>query len=304
MALGLLFAIPGICLAVAAKEPSLPSKLLIALVTELGFAFIIAWVIISTVDEREKKEHALKVEKDERRLSAKLYLNTVLDVDLPGVVGEESQSYIAGADFLKEHQNVFFSLKRCGNFVRMEQVFETIYTNVSNVTQSWAPTFDSYDNRVEQVEKEHSELGWGIQNLEVTLRRADGRPDENVETTPTEKLKDSNSMMLSKALELQPGDQVEMKITQIASKYASDNELFTNKALTKEMYLEVNYDKSEFDVLYRSIHPRENFAALERKFDSDRIIFEHPFLPSHGFIVWWRLKNDQEGLVERRSVLK
>ena len=55
LALGLLFAIPGICLAVAAKEPSLPSKLLIALVTELGFAFIIAWVIISTVDEREKK---------------------------------------------------------------------------------------------------------------------------------------------------------------------------------------------------------------------------------------------------------
>ena len=186
----------------------------------------------------------------------------------------------------------------------MEQVFETIYTNVSNVTQSWAPTFDSYDNRVEQVEKEHSELGWGIQNLEVTLRRADGRPVENVETTPTEKLKDSDSMMLSKALELQPGDQVEMKITQIASKYASDNELFTNKALTKEMYLEVNYDKSEFDVLYRSIHPRENFAALERKFESDRIIFEHPFLPSYGFIVWWRLKNDQEGLGERRSVLK
>ena len=77
----------GIFFAVSVEKPSLIVKLVIAGITEIGFAFFISYIIIITVDKREKEDFLqlmqdsrdkLEAEKrvSERRISKKDLLIT------------------------------------------------------------------------------------------------------------------------------------------------------------------------------------------------------------------------------------
>ncbi|MFC3629200.1 hypothetical protein ACFOM8_07040 [Paracoccus angustae] len=297
--LGLLLTLPGISLAIAVDSPKLITKLIIAFITEMGFAFIIAWVIICTVDEREKKKHNEQVELDKRRMASRLYLNTVLDLDLPSSVTEELQMYIAGSKLLKKYQKVILILEKCGSYCKMTQIFEVVYVNVGRATVQWCPTFDSYDNRVSEIEEKNPGHPWGFNEVKIEKRKSGTDIWVDISPEDINKLAPEAEIKLSREVDIGPQDEIRVFIEQTCSKFASDNELFTNKALTDSLSLEVSYDRSEFEVSYRAVHPREDFSELKRSGGSDRIQFSHPFLPSHGFVVWWRPKHS-DGKAESR----
>lgn len=293
LGIGLFLMFVGISLSVSlGKTADLTGKLLIALVTELGFAFFIAWVIICTVDEREKKEHAKKVEIDERRLASKLYLNTVLNLDLPASVSEELSTYIAGSSLLKEFQSVCMKIEKCGNHTKLTQHFEVVFTNVDRSPRPWCPTFDSYDNRQPSIEELHPNESWGYNKIEVKKREANSENWIDITSKQPSEFDGETEVQLIDEIMIERGDQVKVFIQQTCSKFGSDNELFTNKALTNQLDLEISYDEADFEVNYRAIHPRETKGEMRRVDDTDKIRFHHPFLPSHGVVIWWRPKAD------------
>lgn len=287
LGIGLACMFTGIAFAVGVEEPSLAIKLLIALVTELGFAFFIAWVIICTVDEREKKELSEKVARSEERLNSKLYLSAVLDLDLPSKVSDELFNYVAKSRILKEYQKCRFKLEPVGNYVKMTQVFEAVFLNLDHKPVDFETPFESYDNRISKVEDAHPG-DWGLRKL--TVRSQDSDRSEWHDEYVAEEIDIDNQRLPDKHVRsVPPKGRVKITIENICSKYASDNEVFTNGSLTENLSFEVLYDREIFELKYRSIHPQERITGkLEELTDGDSVQFAHPFLPSHGFLLWWR----------------
>ncbi|GGO80454.1 hypothetical protein GCM10011348_17150 [Marinobacterium nitratireducens] len=290
LAIGLIFMFLGIAFAVGVEKPSLTVKLLIAVVTEVGFAFFIAWVIISTVDEREKRNLSEKIARSEERLNSKLYISAILDLDLPSKVSDELFNYVVKSRFLKEYQKCRFKLEPIGSYVKMTQVFEAVFRNVDHVSNVFSPPFESYDNRISEVESEYKD-NWGLRKM--TVRFQGPEQEEWHDEYEVSRVNINNETLADRrSKEILPGGRVKVTIENLCSKYASDNEIFTNNSLTEVLSFEVQYDSDIFEVSYRSIHPSERIdGILEHTTDGDSVQFTHPFLPSHGFIIWWRRKD-------------
>lgn len=311
LTVALFLMVPGIILAVLAESPSLWEKLVIALVTELGFAFFIAWVIISTVDEREKDKAIERVNSQadrlemerkisERRLNSKMYLSHVLGLDLPTVVSEELHEYISTTKLLKREQLIKYKLRPCGRFTELIQILDAVFENVDLDNFIFRSPFNSYDNANFDIMNEFPNITWGVRGVSVYLRKKGenhwkevykfdrSRNDRAGQTATLVGDTDLGELEVT----MGPGDRLRYHVEYATAKYAADNEIFTTVSLCENISADIQYDKNIYEVDFRSLHPRENSAEKIEGDIGDTLNFNYPFLPSHGFVVWWRKKSE------------
>ncbi|WP_139112592.1 hypothetical protein [Hoeflea olei] len=302
----------GIFFAVSIDDHTLFQKLVVAGITELGFAFFIAHIIIITVDREEKQEmrRELRLEQErmeterrtaERRVASKLYLSTVLDVDLPNNVSDELNKYILASKLLKRDQKLKYKIVNLNPFAKLIQSLDATYENVHREPYDYHPPFQSYHNRLPAVEKRHPNEVWGLLSFTLSVSRAGGEPamekliswqrnsQSKHNTSEKEFDFDFDGINLKNPIRLEFGDRVRLQIEWNTPKFENDNELFTNTNFAENMVIDVEYNKDEFEVGYRCIHPRakECMVVSEGK-NYDTINFYFPFMPSNGVITWWR----------------
>lgn len=302
----------GIFFAVSILKPSLFQKLIIAGITEIGFAFFIAHIIIITVDRQEKialrnemrmEQRRLETERrvNEKRVTSKLYLSTILEVDLPNDISDELTKYILASKMLKREQSLRYKLSKLGNHVKLVQSFDATYENLDKEPIQYNPPFSTFNSHLTEILKIHPTEKFGLMSLTISVKRSNESTIKKIvswsiteeEQTPPTNLFENGAwgIKLKNPIELEYGDQVRLQLEVISPKYSNDNEIFTHANFTETSVMNVDYDKKIFEVGYRCIHPRANECMnLTKGVHSDSINFNYPFLPSNGVIVWWKEK--------------
>lgn len=307
----------GIFFALTIYDPTLFQKLVVAGITELGFAFFIAHVIIITVDRDEKQEMRREIRAEqkrleterrlaERRVTSKLYLSTVLEVDLPNDISDELNKYILASKLLKRDQRIKYRIHFLDPYAKLVQSLDATYENVHRETYDYYPPFQSYHNQIVEAEERHPNEIWGLLSLTLSVTRAGSRVSEKIlswqrspnekEAKPKEKFSaDLDGVNLNDPIQLEFGDKVRLQVEWASPKFENDNEVFTNTNFAENMVIDVEYDKNEFEVGYRCIHPRakECMSISEGK-HHDTLNFDFPFMPSNGVITWWRKRKKPE----------
>ncbi|RBW50849.1 hypothetical protein DS909_20065 [Phaeobacter gallaeciensis] len=285
----------GIMAAVGVESPSLLTKLLIAGITELGFAFFIAHIIVATVDEREKISHREtvlneygavreKLRTAERRVAAKMHLSHVLDIELPKSISDELSEYLITSRLVKRKQRIVYQLESAGKYVKLTQRFDATLENVDVQNFEFQPTFSNYGTHKPDIENTLPHIKWGLNSSEYwTSENTDSHfePINEIMTKTTE------GQEFIKPITIAPGSLIRQKVCIIVPKYCDDNEIFTNKQFSENMEIEIRYDRNEFEVDYRFLHPRIDCCTKMESPQADILNFKYPFLPSHGIVVWW-----------------
>jgi hypothetical protein len=307
---GISLIILGLYLSLIDDHATFMNKFVLGGITELGFALVIAHVIILTVDKSEKAElrqdiniarHALELERkqNDKRISSKLYLSSILDVDLPENISHEFEKYILSSKLLKREQIIQYKIEPLGNFTKFTQILEGLYENVYRNDYSFQMPFRNYDKDVDLEIKFPNET-FGI--LSLTISYNEFRHDEDtiiLNWSPKDKSKEGDfvfeddEVRLRNPILLRPSERVRVRIERTMVKFAKDNEIFNHTFFSENQLMDVFYDKNEYFVAYRCIHPRsDDCMQVHRGTIKDSISFGYPFLPGNGVVVWWKRRTN------------
>ena len=292
--LGVVLIATGSYFAFAVDNPSLLTKLVIAGITEFGFAFFIAHIIIITVDKREKenffeiiRQNRDKFEKEqkaaERRLSGKIYLSHVLDIDLPRSISDELAEYISSNKLIKTEQKINYTIDPVGNYIRLIQVLDATFVNAHREAVDFQPTFKSHYNKLPDVEAALKDEKFGILKFYAALQ--DGQECLDFNTN-------EDGVEFKEPIVLEHGDKIRIRIVYATPKHQSDNEIFTNSAFSEKLEINARYDSSKYTIGFRCLHPRTDCMTVVKGDGEDNVTFCYPFLPSNGVVLWWRLKSN------------
>lgn len=288
--ISIIFIVPGAALAVGLDKPLLWQKLAVAFVTELGFALFIAWVIIITVDEREKSKAVDWYIEAERRLNSRMYLSQIIDLDLPKSVSEEIYEYIITSKLLKDEQLLEYYIVRVGKYIMMRQHYEATYVNVGSSDFNFTPPFNIYANSSAIIQKLPDEK-WGLQRVTCLVQRFGQNQWSELAAKPVSVGPIDGGIDLDGNIVLKPGDKIRTIVDYNVPKYIDDNEIFTSAQLSEKTTVSIRYDVEDFDIGFRAIHPRKDCTSSVDINDGKKIIFYYPLLPGNGFILWWRPKS-------------
>lgn len=298
--LGVILIITGLSLAFSWDPPivfgsDLVGKILIAGITEIGFAFFIAHIIIASVDERhkvnfheevkkQKEDLESRLEEAERQLAVRGYLSHALGMDIPKVVSDSIAEYLTTSQLIKKEQKIRYEVAFAGNYVKLFQTLTVVYQNVGKQDCPFSPTFDSYDSRKKEIEDSLPDETWGIHQPTFQFRE---KPSEDWSELVLPVKIEGGRANLKKPFTIRPGQQVRMTISETVPKFQSDNEVFTNKQLAETLELEILYPKRSMKLDYRVVHPRVSPTTAMETGSGLLVQSNCPFLPGHGVVVWW-----------------
>lgn len=299
--LGLLLIALGVSLGLLVDHSNVWQKIAFAGITEFGFAFVIAHVIIVVVDRREKKDFSDFVKNEyrrtksdleiaERRLSTRAVLSHLLATDLPTSITDELEEFILSSKILKRHQKLTFELKAMGKYTALHFEAEALFENTRRETYDWHPPYTSFgeDMIAAYFLNNFPEEKFGIVTYAIFIKRS-GRPDFDLVYDKT--AGDPRYAQLAEHYPLNPGDQVRVMVSDRKPRFGIDNEIFTNFSFCEKMEVYLKYQDAEYEVGYRAIHPKSKVLHTEPYFEGKKLVLDIPFMPSNGILVWWKARN-------------
>ena len=228
-------------------------KILLTCLAELGFACVIAVIIIFAVDRREKLELREYLTRSDRRLTARNLLAYASDLDIPDEISREIEHYLSATPFIKIYQNFTISLKKIDD-ERVQVCFQTVveYMNISQSDkeldqETWLsrPTLPEPENQQQDTQLQKD----GIVSFHST--RFDTMTSEWVPVSSkdfSEQRPHSHSDKETNEVLINPGGRVKVSIG--AEKYhpISGADDVRQKFLCQKMKFDFVFDKSEFEL--------------------------------------------------------
>ena len=291
----------GVGLGIAADHSNIWQKIGFAGITELGFAFLIAHVIVVVVDRREKREFSdfvkgehkktkADLEIAERRLATRAVLSHLLATDLPASITDELEEYILSSKVLKRHQRLTFDLRTLGKYAALHFEAEALFENTRRENLDWRPPYASFGEEMatSHFRKKLPEEIFGLTSYTISMKRREYQEFELVYDMSSP---DTRLTTLAEKYTLRPGDQVRLMVSERKPRFQIDNEIFTNFSFCEKMEVYLKYKESDFEVGYRAIHPKSKVLHTEPHFnEGKKLVLDIPFMPSNGMLIWWKAR--------------
>lgn len=296
--LGAAATIASLTLALHFEPKHLVLKILIAAVAELGFAAIIAYVIILVVDKKEKEEFRSYLQRSERRLASKAVLSYLLDTELPVAVSDQLEEFIAGSALVKRHQNLTFKLTEIRDnrdWLLMAQVSDYVAYNAtsSHIKEDLYISFD-YDP---QTPADVLKMCY-VETIKVEKRGAsqnEFKPVDNIPANRKSPLSDYKQEHIP--IDLAPYEEVRVCIEALRPKRVRDNELWRNAYLCETLTMNLRYNKGLLSAGHTMIHPKRTTGDFREADDGLTIECNEPLLRANGVLFWWHPHTDRAGRV-------
>jgi len=292
---GIFLIFAGLALILAMEPKSLWFKVMTAGIAELGFALVIAYIIIVTVDAREKIEFSKyreekeaefveEVRKTERRLASRTIFSYWMNMDFPPAVEGMLEEILIPDPLLKKRQQLDWTivpseanpdwviLKASSKYVAVNAKRETAFVKIPLVVET-AP-----------LAPEGVASKCGIHRFEVI---------KGGESEATKLSTDSSSgagfySVDSGGIELQAGEEITVIHEYSIPKLRMDNELWRTLYLCEHVAGKIECLVDGLEIGCSAVHSKHDSAfAISRE---NKVINFHskvPLLQGNGIIFWW-----------------
>lgn len=260
-------------------------KIILASISELGFACLIAYFIIVAVDFHEKAEFHAYIKRSERRVASKALLSYMLDLELPDAVSRKLQMLIASSTIIKRYQNITFRLQKLDDvWAELIGHYEYVgYNAAPNAVTEPLEFYFDFDPNSPVASRGDT----GLRRISIE-KKVSGAADFAVTESSIIASSGLSAGSFTTEIELQPLEEFRVRFETRGVKQLSDNEVWRSQHLCEALRAEIHFDPEQFSVAYSVIHPG---SIIEGRSDGSsilRINVSEPLLRSNGFLFWWQ----------------
>jgi hypothetical protein len=279
---GAFFILCGILILFVGTEASVLRKLVGALITELGFAFFIAFVIGVSIELRAKVEHDKQISKG--------LLSYIYGVSLDDDMFISTEEYVFRTPVFRRDLTVSYDfLKMQDDKVLLKYTLSYLVENVSR---------NPIDYDVHTFVEEPAELCESppaFQTVEIGLQSItiDGAALKKTEVEKAKSVKEENQDFResSHSIRMQPGERRRIMTVHLIEKCARDSELWRSLSACAGLTLIINWSEQiPMEVRAAAVHPANKFDSLVRDANSITASLYRPFFPHNGVYFWWSPK--------------
>lgn len=286
LVLGSILVLSGLLvLFVGAEAMPLWRKLLGALISELGFAFFIAFVLHATLEYHAREE-------SEKQVSRGI-LSYIYRADLDNKLFFATEEHIFRAKFYRRSLDVEYEFlaKKDDRFL-VKHTLTYIIENISQSTETYEiKTYVEKADYVAPNERVDPTILTGLQRLTI-----DGKPltPEQIKAADDRLIDDDDFERCSHPITLNPGEKRRIQAVHIVEKYAQDSELWRSLLPCSDLTFRVRWNK-DFNIKVRAqaVHPFDAFDSLDIDENSLNANLAKPFFPQNGVYFWWGPKGNE-----------
>lgn len=284
--LGVTLSILGIALLLHFDPKLLLLKVLYAGVTEIGFAFIIAWVVGLTVELGARKEYNEYIQSKERLLSRNVF-SYLYNNRLPRVAFDQIETHVFKQPVIKTSQRIDYSFPSDTDndgWILVKCIYDYEVENISDTTQQYPLKFHISDPTAKDEPS-----GLSAKTVYFRIGEKEYSDKQISEMNGREPDKDGQ-IRYSTTLVLEPGEKQSVRAVCLMPKRVNDNLLFKHGVVCLQTDLVIRYDRSRYDVFVEAVSPHEHFTSFSANTDHTGCLeasFNEPMLPKHGVFVWW-----------------
>lgn len=276
---GLIFVLLGVLILNSdAASTTIGIKLAGLLVTELGFAFFIAFILHVTIEFHAKVEH-------DRHISRGL-LSYVYGVALDDAMFRATEKAVFESRFYRRNLQIELEfLQHKENKFLIKHTLEYEIQNIGDTTAVY--------DIASFVEKPSDEIGSAVKwSKDIGLYRIK-ISGKNLDATELKKAKevaqyDPDYIISSHPLELSPGEKKRIQCILFFEKCDRDSELWRSIYLADGMVLIVRWPEAwKMGFRADAVHPKGKFEQKDIEKGRLEARIMEPIFPHNGFFLWW-----------------
>lgn len=287
---GLLLVGVGFATLLIVAADKLYVKLLIGVPIEVGFAFIIAWVVGLTVERearRELSDHALA---HSHTISENVF-KYLYSVKLPRDVFNVVADYVFKEPVIKTRQLLEFELyppADGSDWIKMRCSFDYTLKNISE--QDIDHPIKFHTSKVSGL-NEPKDSSVGLASLIIGDRVIDKERFEEIDKAAPD---DVGQQKYQEIERIPKNSELRVQITFYQHKRVNDNDLFQTNCVCEKTDIRVRFDPDVFNLFLEPVHPSNKFDSfIEPNHGADNCIraqINRPLLPKNGVFMWWNRK--------------
>lgn len=289
LVVGVSFVGVGLALISSAEKLTFLQKMLFGGLTEIGFAFVIAWVVGQTFERAAKAEYNEYIQEQEKALSQNI-LRFLFNVDHTKSVFKVVTDHVLSKPLIKDKQLVDYSIVEehvDTDWLTINCFFDYTLRNISNKDVDKDIRFHFADSDLPKELSGIDTLALGLLTLEIG--------EEKYDPSQFPDLVDKGSgaagqLCYSVRRTIKQGETLRVRISLGQLKHATDSETWTTYDTCEELEVNFRYDSTKFNASVEALHPSREFASLQPPTGASGILrarISEPLLPANGFVPWW-----------------
>lgn len=286
---GILFIFFGLLLLLILHPTELLHKLLIGLVTEIGFALLIAWGVAAIVERGAREEYDRYTQEKALVISQNVF-GYLYNVRFPRNVFSTVEEYVFKEPVIKTHQRLDYQLLNpddSSGWVRMKCEFDYVLKNISD-----KPVEHPIRFHVSQISgttpPKFSDVG--LQSLVVGGEMIPSSQFEHLDKALPDHVGEKRYEIKRT---IAPDGELRVRVTFDQLKRIEDNDLWTSNSVCRNVELKFRYDPATYNVSIIPVHPSNKFDTdIPPNGNSDcrTVTIEGALLPKNGIFMWWNPK--------------
>ncbi|HUV32553.1 MAG TPA: hypothetical protein VMW31_03195, partial [Devosiaceae bacterium] len=244
--IGALLILAAVTLLFAFNPSHMVGKIFVTAVGELGFALVIAYIIIAVVDRRQKEDFRTYVQRTERRLASRSLIAYLTDLEMSGEVSDELEQMLITSNFIKTTQLKRFELREENPaWIEFRTIADYVAYNASGSPSEFHFPF-YLDRELDLPEQFQGRNGMIDFLAQIRRAQADKFVTKREDTFAAPLPQDSEDVNFK--ARLAPGEQVRIRNTVVTMKRCHDNEVWQNLFLAEKTRIEVVFDPAKMDI--------------------------------------------------------
>lgn len=281
---GVVLVVISLYLAFEFEPKEVGYKVILAGVAELGFAAVIACLIIVTIDHSEKQKYKAELLEGQERLMSAGFASYVSGVNLPKEISDNIKSLIAGSPFVKSYNKNSIDLEYRQDHALLTQRSVYVVRNVGyEVKEFELPVMISANvfHFALAIEKRNEFDEWEVVQ-EVTDIASDGT------------ITSVSDWIDPLKITLEPEESARIRALIQMKKYHNDSHLLSNTMNCESWEMDVTYPAKSFGVDCRltSQFPEDECVNRTESEPAEglqniRVAHLKPFLRGNCGLIWW-----------------
>lgn len=256
-------------------------KVAIAGLAEIGFAFIIAFILSITIEYQSRKEFQKEITERETRLAKNIF-DYIYSIRTERSVFRLIEEKIFKESFLRRGMDIRFHFGDVvGDWVNVRAEFCFKLENISHNKKDYDVVF--FYEKPMGVTAVPAGVKSGISMLFIDRQYSEEEISEINKNFPDDK----RFMNFKKTISVEPNRPVDIKIFANLPKRVRDVEVWRTFTATDSLTVNVFYDKNIFDLNHDLLHPSKDFSQVLDHDDGLTLHLPDALLPSNGVFLWW-----------------
>lgn len=288
---GILFVVVGVSLILASPPKTLLLKILYTVITELGFAAIIAWGVALIIEKGARKEYD-QYTQEKARLISKNVFGYLYGVHLPKQVFSALETHLFKPKVTKTSQKLDYELLAPetpnSEWIKMRCEYDYTLQNLTDEVIIDHPVrfyvSDPTDNEAPSMN------GLGLQSLTIGSKSIPKSKFPDLDQAAD----DSDGVRkYEKLIDIEPNGSMRVQVTFFQSKRIIDNDLYQTSCITENFELRLRHDPSIYDVYIEPVHAMPKFNRDIPPHEGSHcrdVAIETALLPGNGVFMWWKYK--------------